>query len=141
MFLPQVLEVSGIVRYKVIRNTCTKMALNLDEKNQLSAVFEEMGAKPKMDSVADFEAWMKDYLASKGKVDPVVRIIPQPPQISKFSGETKDGQTSFDLWRYEVRSLMNGDLHSPEAICQAVRRSLKGEASRVAMRLGADAER
>ena len=115
------------------------MALSQEDKDQLSAVFGQMGVKPKMDSTADFEAWMQDYLAAKGKVDPVVKIIPQPPQIVKFSGDTKDGQASFDLWQYEVRSLMKGNIHSPEVIHQAVRRSLKGEASRVAMRLGADA--
>lgn len=116
-----------------------KMALSPQEKEKMATVFEEMGTKPKMDSVEDFEQWMKSYLQTKGKTEPVVQVVTQPPQIIKFSGEVKGDQGSFDLWRYEVRSLMNEGIHKLETIHQAVRRSLRGEASRIAMRLGSEA--
>lgn len=115
------------------------MALSADEKTQLVNVLEEMGVKPKTDSVADFEAWMRSYLSSKGVEGSTIQVVTQPPQLAKFSGDIKGDQVSFDLWRYEVRSLLKENLHKPEAIHQAVRRSLRGEASRVAMRLGSDA--
>ena len=115
------------------------MALTTGEKDQLSAIFQEMGMKPKADTVEDFEGWMKDYLSSKGKLDSSVQIVTHPPQIVKFSGESKGDMTTFDLWKYEVKSLMKEGNYKLEAIHQAVRRSLRGEASRIAMRLGSEA--
>ena len=101
----------------------------------MEEIFAEMGVKPKMDSKEDFENWMKSYLSTKGK-DPSIHVITQLPQVSKFSGEVKGDQVPFDLWRYEVKSLMEDDINERETIFQAVRKSLRGEASRVAMRLG-----
>lgn len=117
------------------------MAFSAEDKNKLVSIFQEMEVKPKMDSVADFESWMKDYLTSKGPegAGSTIHVVTQPPQIVKFSGDVKGDQASFDLWRYEVQSLMKENIHKPAAISQAVRRSLRGEASRVAMRLGPDA--
>lgn len=60
----------------------------------------------------------------------------EPPKISLFSGSNSKNETSYDLWRYEVRSLMSNKLYEPDSIDYAVRRSLKGEAGRVAMHLG-----
>lgn len=100
-------------------------------------IFQEMGVKPKMDSREDFENWMKSYMSTVGKgKDAPVHVITQLPQVSKFSGEVKGDQVSFDLWKYEVKSLKESDIHEPETVFQAVRKSLRGEASRVAMRLG-----
>jgi hypothetical protein len=115
------------------------MSLTADEKTRLVQVFEEIGVKPKTDSVQDFESWMKSYLETKGDIPGNIHVVTQPPQIVKFSGDSKGDQASFDLWRYEVQSLKKEQLHKPETIYQAVRRSLRGEASRVAMRLGSEA--
>lgn len=126
------------------------MAFSQEDKDQMAAIFTALGAKPKMDTPGDFKAWMESYLGSqshdpeehsqsdadKKSKDSTVQIVTQLPTIVKFSGQEKGDQVSFDLWRYEVQSLMEEGVHKPEVIYQAVRRSLRGEASRVAMRLG-----
>ena len=60
----------------------------------------------------------------------------QPPRISHFSGDPSSKDTPFDLWQFEVRSLLKDRQYEPDAIKTAVIKSLKGEAGRVAMRLG-----
>ena len=97
------------------------MALSSEEKDKLADIFGAMGVKPKMDSVGDFEGWMKSYLTTAGKMDSTVQVVTQPPQISKFSGEVKGDQVSFDLWRYEVNSLIKDGIQKEESIYQAVR--------------------
>lgn len=54
-----------------------------------------------------------------------------------FSGGTKD--TPYDLWRYEVDCLkedVTSQSYSESQVHKAVRKSLRGDAARVAMRLG-----
>ena len=58
------------------------------------------------------------------------------PRISIFSGNSK-GATQFDLWRYEVQCLKGQ--YSEAIILQAIRRSLRGEASKVLLCLGTEA--
>ena len=53
------------------------------------------------------------------------------PKLSIFSGD-KD-KASFDVFEYEVRSLLR--IHSEEMVAEAIRRSVKGEAARIVMRL------
>ncbi|KAK3101184.1 hypothetical protein FSP39_001606 [Pinctada imbricata] len=62
--------------------------------------------------------------------------LPFIPRISIFSGNPKSTVT-FDLWRYEVQCLH--EQYSESAIRQAIRRSIKGEASKVLLCLGPDA--
>ncbi|XP_076467233.1 uncharacterized protein LOC143298299 [Babylonia areolata] len=58
---------------------------------------------------------------------------------SVFSGvSAKETDTTYDLWRYEVECLKAED-HKEHVVLEAVRRSLWGEAARVAMRLGTTA--
>ena len=58
------------------------------------------------------------------------------PRISIFSGNSK-GATQFDLWQYEVQCLKK---HYDELIVlQAIRRSLRGEASKALLCLGHEA--
>jgi hypothetical protein len=54
------------------------------------------------------------------------------PKLSIFSGD-KD-KASFDVFEYEVRSLLR--IHSEEMVAEAIRRSVKGEAARIVMRVG-----
>ncbi|CAG2194016.1 unnamed protein product [Mytilus edulis] len=62
-----------------------------------------------------------------------------PPRISNFSGnEPKSGDTTYELWKQEVKLLMKQS-YEKEAILNAVRRSLRGEAGYAAMRLDLDA--
>ncbi|KAL5021393.1 hypothetical protein ScPMuIL_000548, partial [Solemya velum] len=64
-----------------------------------------------------------------------------PPRISFFSGDipTTKGDVTFEQWGYEVHCLLEDRNHSLDSKCQTIRKSLKGEAGQVAMRLGPDA--
>lgn len=61
-----------------------------------------------------------------------------PPRLPTFSGKDRpgNGETTFELWRYEVRCLQEQKIHPDELIVQAIRRSLKGDAAKILMRLG-----
>lgn len=59
------------------------------------------------------------------------------PRVSTFFGELGKGEAPYDLWKYEVDSLRRSQFPS-HIVDMAVRRSLKGDAARIAMRLGAD---
>ena len=63
--------------------------------------------------------------------------VSHPPRISNFSG-TEKGDVSYEQWRYEVSCLLKEKL-SPETKANVARRSLRGEAGKVAVRLGSDA--
>jgi hypothetical protein len=54
------------------------------------------------------------------------------PKLSLFSGS---GAASFQLWHYEVQCLLQ-HWYPVDRILQAIRQSLKGEASRIVMDLG-----
>ena len=99
--------------------------------------------KPKSDTPEDLQAWMLSYLTTQGKIPNVeqkAKILPGFPRIATFSGDPgSKGDTSFDLWKYEVQCLLKDKLHSREAVAQAVRKSLRGEAGRIGMRMGTDA--
>lgn len=110
-----------------------------DELRTLGEAFKSLGVKPKADSPEDLEGWMKEYVEQKGPKTPSVHVHAQLPRIVVFSGEPKGDQVSFDVWKYDVKCLINEGLHKGPEIYQAARKSLRGEASRIAMRLGSKA--
>lgn len=61
------------------------------------------------------------------------------PKFSAFSGEDPKpkGEASYEEWRYEVKCTQKDDLHSDQTIAQAIRKSLRGQAKRVLLPLGA----
>ena len=59
-----------------------------------------------------------------------------PPRLPFFSGEEKD--TPFELWRFEIQCLLR-EGKTENAIKMAIRRSLKGQASRTLLALGVEA--
>ena len=66
----------------------------------------------------------------------MMMFTPQP-RIAVFSGSSgRDSEDTYDLWKYEVSCLQSNDNYSEATILEAIRRSLRGEAARVAMRLG-----
>lgn len=133
--------------------------LSPEEIQNIIIAFNEMDAKPKADTPQDFMQWMKDFASSSSDQKPEIEVHPpqkteqshkqEPPQkyttqhvnyfprISVFSADNK-GDTTYELWRYEVTCLMKEN-YLPEVITQAVRKSLRGEAGRIAMRLGINA--
>ena len=59
------------------------------------------------------------------------------PKLPYFSGsQEKKDDASFELWAFEIRSLIQEGTHSPAALAQAVRRNLRGTASHVLLHLG-----
>ncbi len=70
----------------------------------------------------------------------VARSINTPLRLPTFSGEEGvKGETTFDLWKYEVECLLKEDQYSEDAIRQAIRKSVKGEAARIVKRQGTEA--
>ena len=114
-----------------------------EEANQLVDTFKALDVKPNPDTPEDLQAWMLSYLTTQGKIPNVeqkTKILPGFPRIATFSGDPgAKGDTSFDLWKYEVQCLLKDKLHSREAVAQAVRKPLRGEAGRIGMRMGTDA--
>ena len=58
-------------------------------------------------------------------------------RLSTFSGEKAQGQVSYQQWRYELACMKADHSLTPNAILQAVRRSLKGIAADALLHLGA----
>ena len=59
------------------------------------------------------------------------------PRLSLFTGTPgRKEEATYDLWKYEVNCLLAEGSHGDDAIMEAIRRSLKGEPARLAMRLG-----
>lgn len=123
-------------------------------------MFQRMGISPKADSPEDLKRWMRNYLQSQGELeektvsksstsssrvpsshkDTVTKMtMSHPPKVTWFSGtEQKAGDTTYALWRHEVQCLLKQN-YDEDAVLNAVRRSLRGEAGHVAMRLDLDA--
>ena len=120
--------------------------MNEEDLRKLGSYFTELGMKPQLDSAEQFKEWMEKQgpsaTATVKKEPSAYReeqhlTIDRIPRISNFWGTTdsKDA-TSYDLWRYEVECLLNEGRYSREVIAEAIRRSLKGEAAKLAMRMG-----
>ncbi len=122
-----------------------------EELKLLGAAFKEMGVKPKCDSPADLKQWMKTYVKSSHRFEPTadkdkadrpakeMMVTQSQLRISNFSGETSKTDVAYEVWRFEVDCLVMDNTYSKSQIMQAARRSLKGEASGIAVRLGATA--
>ena len=50
------------------------------------------------------------------------------PKLPQFSGTDAKGDTSYQVWKYEVTCLLKEKIYPDAHILQAIRRSLKGEA-------------
>ncbi|CAC5420233.1 unnamed protein product [Mytilus coruscus] len=123
--------------------------LSVEELEHIAAAFKEMGVKQKADSASDFKHWFQGTLKQPIKIEPVppkaaASIETQSkgyqsryiPRIVPFSGSDKD--ESYDLWKYEIECLQQ-EKYDEDVILQSMRRSFKGEAGKVAMRLGSKA--
>lgn len=127
------------------------MDFTQEEKDQLATVFGELGVKPKADTKEDLVQWMNSFVDTqreggapqlkKEDQKPTVTntvVKENTPRIPIFSGAapTKAEHVAFEVWQYEVNCLVRGKRYSEEVILQAMRQSLRGEASKVAVRLG-----
>ncbi|XP_067667710.1 zinc finger CCHC domain-containing protein 12-like [Haliotis asinina] len=118
----------------------------------LSDTLKQMGAVPVVDCPEHFQDWMVSYLKSIGKLpgdyqsnpegavgvkgfkpdSKSVVTLSQTPKLSSFFGEADKGEASYDLWRYEVECLLVESAYPKNVIFEAVHRSLKGKAGKVA---------
>lgn len=122
--------------------------LTVEESKQLIDAFNKLKVKPKADSPEDLELWLKAF-GTEGsvKTEPgthdttpkTVVTSSQQPRISLFYGDNIKGEATYAQWVYEVKCLLIEKTHKPEAIAQAIRRSLRGEASNLVRRLGINA--
>ena len=87
---------------------------------------------PKISDMGDIGD--QNYLPGGGETD--TRVHTTLPRLPLFSGETKDA--TFDLWKYEVECLRAEGKREAD-VRLAIRRSLKGQASRTLMTLGVGA--
>lgn len=122
--------------------------LTQEESAKLIAAFNKLKIKPKADTAEDLEQWLKSFSTEASvKVEPgaqastttTVVTSSQQPRISLFYGDNIKGEATYAQWVYEVKCLLLEKTHKPEAISQAIRRSLRGEASNLARRLGISA--
>lgn len=110
--------------------------LTKTESDKLIATLNKLKIKPKAYTPEDLELWLKTYGAEAAvKKEPVdvettktVVSSTQQPRIAIFYGDAQ--------WVYEVKCLLIEKTHEPEVIAQAIRRSLRREASNLVRRLG-----
>ena len=122
--------------------------LTEEEGAKLIEAFNKLKLKPKVDTSEDSESWLKSYAAEAAvKTEPgtttatttaaaTVVTTNQQPRISLLYGDKVKGEATYAQWVYEVKCLLIEKTHKPEALAQAIRRSLCGEASNLVRRLG-----
>ena len=138
--------------------------LSPEEEQALMAAFEKLGAKPRTKSPMALKKWMtRLFKTSELDADePSIPTTPNAttaptsaavsttqtvstpgsaiftPKVPTFFGEPGKGEATYDLWRYAVDTLRTSKFQ-PHVIELAIRNSLRGDAARVAMRLGPSA--
>lgn len=144
--LYSILLLSVILNVGWLPYTNLNMEFNEEEKAQLIQRFVELGVKPKADTKEEFQNWMASIVAQgvaapEGEAKPIIQTVSSKehiPRIPIFTGATptKSEHVSFDVWQYEIKCLIKSKRYSNEIILQALRNSLRGEASKVVVRLG-----
>jgi len=119
------------------------MAISPDNLAKLGDLLQEMGLTPNVENADELQKWMKEEVEKKTvkeevkekKKEDATIITTHWPKVSNFWGTSgfKEG-VSFEVWKYEVECLSKH--YKEEEKLEAVRRSLKGEAAKIAMRLG-----
>lgn len=120
-----------------------------NEAKHIIAAIRSLKLKPKADTPEEFKNWLQGMaeadlpIATRDFKSENVSTTMQTkytgfPRISPFTGSSKR-ETSYELWRYEIQCLVSEKVYSDDQILQAIRRSVKGEAANVLMRLGSSA--
>ncbi|CAG2241346.1 unnamed protein product [Mytilus edulis] len=106
----------------------TSVDLTEEEVRNIIAAFKDMHMKPNAESPDAFKDWMKEFSTQKSLYTGYI------PRIPTFSGDNK-GDNTYEVWRYQVVCLIIEN-YADEVIAQAIRRSRRGEPSKIVMRLG-----
>ena len=96
--------------------------------------------KQKADTPQDFQKWLKmaasaEQIQLKAEGGATANQHPGFHRLSIFNGSHK-GETTYELWRFEIQCLVMEKVYRHDQILQAMRRSAKGEAANIMMRLG-----
>ena len=154
LYLDIVVLWNKVLEVNISYTSGTMAEFSTEELEAIGAALKDMNVKPKADSASDLKQWMVDYVTQMqggggnggvkqepgtGPATTSKLMTHHIPKVSCFSGDVSKQDTSYDLWRYEVDCLIK-EKYSEEAIAQAIRRSLRGDAGKVAMRLGPEAK-
>jgi len=130
------------------------MAFSQEDLQRFNTLFEELGMEP-VDTEQDLRTWLQTHRDLKQETTEqetsdhegdsaedaeeagARKVIEHHyrPKISSFGGTTKDC-IPFDVWKYEVECCKQDKSFSRDEVLDSVRRSLKGDAAKVVMRLG-----
>lgn len=103
---------------------------------KLVKAFKDLGLNPKYDTPEELEKWLKE-MADRKTDTKSTTVHTNQPRLSIFYGENATkGEVDYEQWRYEVKSLLLEETYKEDMIMQAIRRSVRGEAIRILMRLG-----
>ena len=129
-----------------------------EEIQRLVNCFESLDVVPKMDTPEDLTDWMTDFIRGKQRLQedypetpissglksqskiPVTTHLLQTPKIMTFGGESDQKDSAFESWKYEILTLLREGSYSKCIINTAAKKSLRGDAAKVARRLGVDAD-
>jgi len=123
----------------------TKADIDFQHEDDIEALVEKVKQSGKY-RVSKSDEYDAPYQQSTPRYNQSFQYAPaaaaQPPRVSSFSGEepTPKGEVSFKVWRYEIRSLLNDRVYPEALISQAIRKSLRGPASKVLLSLGEGAQ-
>lgn len=111
-----------------------------EEDKHLLDAFKALGIDPNITTPKELDNWISHYKeTTNSRTGATVTVPSQQPRLSIFYGDTdhvNKGEATYEQWRYEVRSLINERIYRDETILQSIRRSVRGEASKILMRLG-----
>lgn len=97
---------------------------------------KDLGLNPKYDTPEELEKWLKQ-IADRKTDTKSTTIHANQPKLSILYGENATkGEVDYEQWRYKVKSLLLEETYKEDMIMQAIRRSVRCEASRILMRLG-----
>ena len=132
-----------------------KIEESTDESVSKTEIKEAAAAPVKDDSIKETETKVAvcDSTDSEGKLEEAQEktekehdtINKDPrfifPKFTVFSGEDPKSKTeaSYEEWKHEVTCVQKDDMYTKEAIGQAIRKSLRGQAKRVLLPLGTEA--
>jgi len=140
------------IQSELQNNTWDIMAISGDDLQKFNTLFEELGIGS-MDTEQDLRTWLLEHKEVKQETEDLEDDYDEEqedagdkgtktvvehhykPKISNFGGTTKDC-ISFDVWKYEVECYLQDKSFNTAEILDSVRRSLKGDAAKVVMRLG-----
>ena len=117
--------------------------ITTEEAENVIKALKALKLKPKADTPQDFQKWLKiaasaQQIQVKAEGGATANQHPGFPRLSTFNGSPK-GETTYELWRFEIQCLVREKVYRHDQILQAMRRSAKGEAANIMMRLGTSA--